>query len=172
MEVLIKKRRNVMKIKNQKALIRKRVILICIFLLLFGACSNSDEINLVKNGILELDKSLTVGEAFENYKYFSDVKWEAFKTDNGRRVVQVTGILDLDKYPEGSVWKKQGIKEAGVIFQFLILKDGEHFEIHTYGLKLVSEDGREKTLGASEMGLNQIQLLKNLKEIYDNQPLS
>lgn len=52
-------------------------------------------------GVLELDKSLTVGEAFDNYKYFFNVKWEAFTTENEHKVVQVTVTLDLDKYPLG-----------------------------------------------------------------------
>jgi len=136
------------------------------------SCSDSGDIGKVKNGILELDKSLTVGEAFENYKYFTDVKWEAFKTENGRRVVQVAGTLDLNKYPLGKEWKNNGIKKADVIFQFLILRDGQNFEVHSYGLKMLLKDGTEKFLDASDMGLTQIQLLNNLKEIYDNKPLS
>lgn len=153
---------------------KKSVLSRVVFLLLviLGACSNSSDIDLVKNGVLDLDKSLTVGEAFENYKYFTEVSWEAFKTENGRRVVQVTGTLDLEKYPLGKSWKEGGIKKADVIFQFLILKDGEHFQIHTYGLKLVSNDGKEKTLDASDMGLTQIQMLNNLQQIYNNEPLT
>ncbi len=147
-------------------------ILILLVLIALGGCSRSDDIDLVKNGVLEFDQSLTVGEAFENYKYFKKVKWEAFKTENGRRVVQVTGSLDLEKYPLGREWKQKGIKNADVIFQFLILKDNKHFQLYTYGIRLVFNNGTEKILDASDLGLTRLQMLRNLKEIYDNEPLS
>ena len=59
---------------------------------LMVACFRGGDISLVKNGVLGIDNSITVGEAIDNYKYFKDVKWESFKTDNGRRVVQVQVI--------------------------------------------------------------------------------
>ncbi|NIA10462.1 MAG: hypothetical protein GWP10_12220 [Nitrospiraceae bacterium] len=152
----------------------KKTALSCIvfFLLVtLGACSNSSDIDLVKNGVLDFDKSLTIGEAFENYKYFTDVSWKAFKTENGRRMVQVSGTIDLNKTPLGKSLKEKGIKKGDIIFQFLIFKDGKHFQVYDFGFKTVSNDGKEKIVDASNMLLPQVWMLYNLREIYNNQPL-
>lgn len=156
---------------------RRKIILglisvVFIAVLFNGVLSGGGNVGLVKNGMLELDKSLTVGEAFDNYKYFKKVTWESFTTENGREVVQVTGDLDLDLHPQGAAWKEGGVSKIDVLFQFLINKDGETFNIQTFGLKMKMKDGTEKTMGADEMGLTEYQLLQNLKEIYDNKPIS
>ena len=126
---------------------------------------------LVKNGGLAIDKSLTVGEAFDNYKYFKNVRWEAFTSENGRRVVQVTGELDIDRMPTLSFLKNEGLEKAYAIFQFVINRDGESFNFHTVGFKLVLKDGTVKTASAREMGLNVFDLFQVLQEIYNNEPL-
>jgi len=40
---------------------------------------NGGNVNTVKNGTLNFDNSITVGEAFDNYKYFRKTKWEEFE---------------------------------------------------------------------------------------------
>lgn len=49
----------------------------------------------MKNGYLEFDKSITVGQAFDGYKYFKSKKWISYKTDQGRRVVEFSGAVDM-----------------------------------------------------------------------------
>lgn len=142
---------------------------------MFFAIGETEEVTgdvaLVKNGILEFDKSITVGEAFDNYKYFKNVKWEAFTSENGRRVVQVTGELDIDKLPIWSIWKQEGLKRAYAIFQFVVNRDGESFKFHTLGFKAVLKDGTVRTVSAMEMGLNIFDLYQVLQEMYNNEPL-
>jgi hypothetical protein len=158
--------------ETRRKIILGLVSVVFIAVLFNGVLSGGGNVGLVKNGMLEFDKSLTVGEAFDNYKYFKKVNWESFTTENGREVVQVTGDLDLDLHPQGAVWKEGGVSKADVLFQFLINRDGDTFNIQTFGLKMKMKDGTEKTVGADEMGLTEYQLLQNLKEIYDNKPIS
>lgn len=53
-----------------------------------GCRLTTSDIELVKKGVMELDKTLTVGEAFDGWAQCSQKKWEAFETANGRKVVE------------------------------------------------------------------------------------
>ena len=128
---------------------------------------SSADIEFVRNGILDFDKSTTVGEAFENYDYFNSVRWNAFETDNGRDVVEVRGEVDMSRHPLRSTWESQGVTNVAVLFQFTIHRDGERFDIQTYGLQI-----GDKVMWADDLGLTQWQLRMNLQEIYNNTPFS
>lgn len=125
-------------------------------------CGN---VSLVKDGTLEFDKSLTVGQAFDNYKYFKDVKWEEITTDNGKKVVQVDGIVDFDTHPSGPEWKKN-LKEMKYTFQFTINKD-KTFEISYFGVEGTNNNDEKQ-----EFNANTYQMMLALKEIYSNKPVS
>lgn len=127
-----------------------------------AGCGN---VSLVKDGTLEFDKSLTVGQAFDNYKYFKSVDWEEITTDNGKKVVQVSAMVDFDAHPSGEEWKKN-IKDMKYIFQFTINQD-DTFKISYVGIEANGIDGEKKSLDA-----NNFQLMQNLKEVYANMPLS
>ena len=79
------------------------------------------DVSLVKNGMLEFDKSLTVGKAIDNYKFFKKTKWESITTDNGRRIVTVVGTIDTEKHPQIS--QTSGVKSAEMKFEFKINQD-------------------------------------------------
>jgi hypothetical protein len=123
------------------------------------------KVSLVKDGTLAFDKSLTIGQAFDNYQYFDNVKWEEITTDNGKKVVQVNAIIDLDKHPKGVEWKKN-IKEMKYIFQFTINQD-ETFQLSYGGIEAISINDEK-----NEINANNSQLMQNLKEVYGNVPLS
>jgi len=128
----------------------------------FSGCGN---ISTVKDGTLELDKSLTVGKAFDNYKYFKSVKWSEITTENGKKVVQVDGVVDFDKHPKGAEWKN-ALKEAKMIFQFTVNED-KSFQITYFGMEGIKTDGEK-----IEHNANQFQMGLNLKQIYNNEPIS
>ena len=140
--------------------------------LLFIGCSDK-KVASVKNGVLNFDKSLTVGEAFDNYKYCKDVKWESFKTDNGRNIVQVTCDYDLynkdnsDGYRK--VFKQKGIKEAEITYQFDLLKpDYKKFELRGEFVKFIDKNGKV-VYSNDKSSLSDS--LADLKRIYENEPL-
>jgi hypothetical protein len=107
-------------------------------------------INLVKNGILYHDKSLTVGEAFDNWKAcHKNTSWTSFQTDNKRKIVQFTcdAYVDhLDKH---------------FIFQFTINKD-QTFILSYIGEEYIDTDGILSTSGSSK-SFNSV-----LEDIYEN----
>lgn len=143
----------------------KKLLIVIFALATIIGLAGCGNISLVKNGTLEFDKSLTIGQAFENYKYFKNVEWEEITTDNGKKVVQVNGVVDLDAHPSGTEWKKN-IQEMKYIFQFSINQD-DTFQISYVGVEAIGVDKEKRKLDA-----NNIQLMQNLKEIYANGPLS
>ena len=81
------------------------ILCLCVFLYSFNICmaenfEDENNINIVKNSILKLDESITIGDALETYEYFSDVSWECFKTKQRRTVVEFKGRINLLKVME------------------------------------------------------------------------
>lgn len=71
-------------------------ILIFAVLNVMSGCSNN-AIDIVKNGTLSIDKSTTVGNALENYVYFSKITWNSFEDSQKRRIVEFVGYLNIEK---------------------------------------------------------------------------
>lgn len=64
---------------------------------------SSSNIEQVKNGYLEFDKSITLGDALDNYKFFKLTKWTEFESDQGRTIIEFTGDIDLIKVAEDAL---------------------------------------------------------------------
>ena len=142
------------------------------FVFIFVVCSNG-KISEVKDGVLNFDKSVTVGDAFDKYNYCKNVKWESFTTDNGRDVVQVTCDYDLDNKDNSEfgrkMMKENGVAKLEVIYQFYILKGGDNdFELNGEFFKYFDKNGKV----ISETDSSSLKdALHDLKLIYDEQPL-
>lgn len=52
------------------------------------------KVDQVKNMVWDADKSLTLGKALDNYKYFEKREWSAKKTDNGKEYIEFIGTLE------------------------------------------------------------------------------
>ncbi|GMT48649.1 MAG: hypothetical protein IEMM0008_0188 [bacterium] len=139
-------------------------------------CGGGGNISLVKKGLLDFDKSKTVGEAFDNYKYFKGLKWDSFKSEDERDIVEVIAEYNIEKALkameamelENIKAVRRGfdkIKKVIVTFQFRINKDNT-FEVHWYGAKYYGKNGKkvEKNL-SSESDITNV-----LEGIYDNEP--
>ena len=128
-------------------------------------CSDS---NIAKNGTLNFDNSITVGEAFDRYSYFTSTSWRDFETSNGRKIVEVTGEFN-DEYIEKMGWTKQ-FSQASLIVQFKINKD-DTFEISAIGMEVtdLKENTKEVDIG---QGMSNRQLNNMLQELYNDKPLS
>ena len=141
-------------------------ILALITTLLFGCnkvkSATGGDVSLVKGGTLEIDKSLTVGQAIDNYKYFKKTKWDLLKTENGKKIVTVVAAIDTDKHP--SINNKEGIKSAEMKFEFKINLDNT-FEVGWCGLALEKMDGTNSTPADN---VNLQMCLNDLKSIYNN----
>ncbi len=62
---------------------------------IIAGCSK-DDMSTVKKGHLEFNKSLTIGQALDGYKYFGKKEWLAKKTPQGTRLV----ILKTEMNPQ------------------------------------------------------------------------
>jgi hypothetical protein len=97
-----------------------------------SGCSDSG-VSTVKNGVLDFDKSITIGQAFDNYKYLKGVAWRSFTSDNGRDVVEVTGDIAFDlPLPDGE-------KTPKAVFQFVINQD-DTLQLKYAGVEVDGED--------------------------------
>jgi hypothetical protein len=70
--------------KNIKSITSK----VLLSLALFTSYSYADNIDLVKDSIMRFDKSITVGQAFDNWENCKDKKWTEFETNNKKRIVE------------------------------------------------------------------------------------
>lgn len=137
----------------------KKIIFIVLGLLVFSGC-NSGNVSKVKNGFLDDKKSLTIGEAFDNFKYFKSTKWTEFKTDNGKAIVQVYCVVDIDKVNADEKDKldmmqlkflkgvfNTVITERTYTVQFTINRDDtfEITNIHTKGIMVDNDTNKYST---------------------------
>lgn len=127
-----------------------------------SGCDKLDDTSLVKDGTLEMDKSLTVGQAMNNYKYFKKTTWNLVKTDNGRKFVEVTGDVDTAKHP--SLNSQGGVKNIHIKFQFKINQD-KTFEVAWCGVEGVRSD--DSVIEESPT-INIAKCMNSLKAIYAN----
>lgn len=100
---------------------KKLIMVVLIGMMLIG-CSKSN-INIIKNGYLEVDSSTTIGKAFDNYNHFTQTKWSEFETPNGKQIVQFDALCEIDpnRNPEEPFFQKVSI-------QFIIFPD-KHFKL-------------------------------------------
>lgn len=130
--------------------------------LFVGGCSDN-KVSMVKNGTLEFDKSLTVGQALDKYKYFKNTKWEVITTENGKKVVQAIGQIALDNHPS---IKNPEFKAMDIRFQFIVNQD-KTFELGWCGVGVEKTNG-EKVEPNQTADLNAC--IQWLKGIYNNSP--
>lgn len=142
---------------------------ILIFLFCYS-CSGKNPVSTVKDGVLEFDKSVTVGNAYDNYKYFEKKEWSSFETEQKRNVVEFKGTL-----PVADIVKKidydfkfftsDYISSIEYTTQFTISADGESFEINYSGLKIKHKDGKEEPI--KDSGMTMVESIYKNKLIPD-----
>ena len=145
---------------------KKHSVLLFVFLILSTilGCEmfGGGEVDLVKNGTLEIDKSLTVGKAIDNYKYFKKTEWKLVTTDNGKKIVEVVGNIDTSKHP--TLNSNAGIKSMHIKFQFKLNQD-KTFEVSWCGIGAAKNDGSKIE---EDQNIEILKCLNSLKAIYDN----
>jgi hypothetical protein len=110
--------------------------LIAVVVIAFAACGCSQlsgdisSITVVKNSYLEsVDKSITIGQAFDGYKYFSEKEWTEFTTQQGRKIVQFKASMNddyLKMYNTNPVYTSQNgvLKYKGFLIRMTVNYDG------------------------------------------------
>jgi len=115
----------------------KNYILIIIVSLCLISCAKSD-VDIVKNGTLSYEKSITIGDAFDNFKFFKNKKWEAHEEENKRKCVVFMGELDLEKLKETKYYNHylNNIAKAFIMAYFVIHRD-KTININYFSYKIV-----------------------------------
>jgi len=85
------------------------------FLLTNPLSSSVGNTAVIKKSILDTDYSISIGDALDNYKYFTKTEWKEFKTSQGKEIVEF----------EGNYSKNDVI----VIIQFILNKNMKENEI-------------------------------------------
>ncbi|WP_018402896.1 hypothetical protein [Marinobacter gelidimuriae] len=147
----------------------KHMIPAIAILAFISGCSSSSDTDLIKNGVLEFNKTLTVGEAFDNWGECQQKQWKEFSSDNGQRVVQfncvarnaapfmqkVKSILTNE-----SKYDHFGLSEVTANFQWTINKD-DSFQLNYVGTIWKWSDGKAKEV-KGEVG-------QMLNSVYNNE---
>lgn len=140
-------------------------------LLLVGCEGMQSSTSLVKNGTMNFNKTITIGQAFDNWKDCIDRKWNNFETDNGVKVVEFTCNVQsaLDNLPEMKKFfityinqvksdpdlekKVNNIEQLAnllITIQFTLNQD-DTFQLDYFGLTWIDKEKREigKTSGTN-----------------------
>jgi len=150
--------------------IKARIIASAFTLMLTSCGISGNDVDLVKNGVLDIDKSRTVGQVLDGWEACKTTKWQSFKSQKGRTIVEfncsskLDGIEKIKKRQLGKPKKSLEVSSINRSFQFTINQD-EAFEVSYSGLQVAWEDGTKyihkptKTLKA---------VLEKLEEVYNN----
>lgn len=63
----------------------------------FLAGCGGNPVNTVRDGLMDIDQSTTIGQAFDNYQYYRNVTWRSFEQENGRVVVEAVCTYDVSE---------------------------------------------------------------------------
>lgn len=74
-----------------------------IWILVYTVCilgygCSQQPVDIVQNNRLEIDPSVTIGEALTSYSYFGHTQWKSFKDDHGMDIVEFRGVIDYDRF--------------------------------------------------------------------------
>jgi hypothetical protein len=155
-----------------------------------GAGASGDPVQIVKGGVLDMDRSTTLGKAFDGYRYFSATVWTPTTDTTARKIVEAGGTINFAKITEKDIAIALGravnmlpeqaatdqtaltqaretltgirkrFKGAQIVFQFVINLDNT-FELRGAKVNLVGNDNK---VGSTPLDGDQPQ--QNLQDIY------
>lgn len=104
---------------------------------------------------------MTVGNAFEGYRFFKKTVWTTYKTSQGRKIVEFTGEYNLDLPGQQS----DVHSNKYLIFRFAINND-KSFKLVSATLHRVRKDGNNEDFEYPDMNQVFTYLIKD--GIYAN----
>lgn len=132
----------------------KKLLFILPFLMILTSCGSGSgsgsDIDAVKGGVMEFNKTTTLGQALDNWKSCENSNWSEFETSNGIKVVQFKcqhKIIAYMKKAKSLLPKKEQAEATQLditsnvqTFQFTINKD-DSFQIDNVQVKTTWSDG-------------------------------
>jgi hypothetical protein len=133
-------------VKRKGESMQKKLVIFGLLLqvVILSGCTKTDPVNLVKNGVLEIDRSVNIGSALDHYAFFKSTSWKAVRDSQQRNIVIFEGALDIDKYSGAKIEElgltvtpdmiQKGKARLGdisftFIAQFTINTDGNTFQL-------------------------------------------
>jgi hypothetical protein len=105
----------------------KNYILYIIIIPCLAFCASSvhakTDIEVVMNGKLPYDKSMTIGDAFKNFNYFVSKTWKFRQDEDNKRLVIFTGGLDLEKLGR---YNKELLKLKAAFIRVIFVKNNDN----------------------------------------------
>lgn len=166
---------------DQKVLTMHNMKLIFLSLVIvFVASCSVEPVDVVKEGTLNFDESVTIGAALDGYKYFEKSTWETFETSQGRTIVEFTGVMAQNAYVgstlEGVRLTEEILTRSNVIMkdlkftyscQFQISEEDDTFEVVYSGINFSGDD----TIANEHLDDNvKDDDFSILKRLYNNEP--
>lgn len=144
---------------------------------------SNDQIELVKQGFMTFDESITLGDALDKYAKFSKTQWQFLTTSQGRQIVECRGELknefinqefysgylqgELQKFiPNATLEDTNRIQITGVtwIFRFILSKTDDSFEMGPGALLIKGTFENNQLSGEYDMPEDDL-----LAKIYKNE---
>lgn len=133
---------------------------IAVVIVAIAAGCSKDDVTVAKEGHLDFNKSITIGQALDGYKYFGNKEWLATKTPQGTRLV----IFKADMNPQfvkeingacKSTAPQKTIESQKWAIQFTLNKDNSIFVSGTQTLS-IAPDKTKKAGSLSEALLQSV----------------
>lgn len=106
--------------------------------LLLSGCNRAGnaDVEMVKKSYVRLNSTKTVGQAFDNYKYFKSREWKPY-TESGNHFVKFTAEVDISNRLTPEYYdrmNKEGkadiiVKKVDMVFIFYIDRQNKKFNI-------------------------------------------
>lgn len=150
-------------------------LIIIILSLAFNACSKAKDekplkkadtpngglVEVIKKGKLADFQSVTIGEAFDSYKYLIKKDWKANILKSGHVTVDFTGWFEDSELNDEDI--KRGVKEKGLEVKFVIEPNGLYYAFMVSKMELISDGSILKSEYPDINGI--------LKKIYSNEKI-
>jgi len=129
------------------------VVVVILALALTNSFSSETKTDIIKKSILDIDYSISIGEALDNYKFFTKTEWREFTSTERREVVEFKGYYFKN--------------DVVVLIQFKLNKDfkeddeGRSFLVGYQSYSYESENGEKKEIEDDDL----IDMIYKNKEI-------
>jgi len=131
--------------------------------------ANNNDISLVKNSYMRIDKSIPVGKAFDTYAFFAKTEWNAFITEKDQHVVEFKWFFDKKKVNENykNLSINKDIIEVWIIVKFAINYD-ETFNVVSIIVYLRNSKIKEKEVYNMNITSHPDLIEEFLQDIYQD----
>ena len=140
---------------SKKNFLRKACVALLVANIVFlSGCNYFSNTERIKRGIYGIDYSISIGDALDNYKYFTKTEWKEFTTSQGREVVEFKGYyFKNDVVVKIQFRLNKDLKED---------KDGSNFDVGYQSYSYLSKSGEKR----------EIEDKKLIDKIYKNKEIS